>query len=275
MRFRKRDRKIGEQVIMDGAIKCALVTGASSGIGKFYAEQLGKRGYKVILVSNQEKEVAESSASIPSSIGICKDLSLPNAAIELYDFCEQNGYEVEVLVNNAGVFYYQDIIDCTARQIDLMINLHVYTVTMLCRYFGEKMRERKHGYILNMSSISAYTPFCGISLYSATKSYLKTFSRGFRLEMRENGVHVMYVSPGAVATDLYKLPKNLQHIGVKIGVIYEPEKLVDNALRLLFKSHCVKYIPGAVNYLFRPVYSLLPYSFKMFIRKKTHRFRGI
>ena len=138
-----------------------------------------------------------------------------------------------------------------------------------CRYFGEKMRERKKGYILNMSSISAHTPFCGISLYTATKSYIRTMSHAFRLEMKEYGVRVMTVSPGAVATDLYRLPKNLQKLGVNIGVIYRPNKLVRKALHKLFHTNRKEYIPGLVNRLFKPVYAILPEWFKMWARKKT------
>lgn len=263
--------------IMDGsrAGKTALVTGASSGMGVHYATQLASYGYNLILVSNQDiqlKEVAESIKEQYNGLevtSICKDLSGSGAAQELFDFCNERGIEVEVLVNNAGIFFFNDIIDCSIERIATIVNLHVYTVTMLCRLFGEKMRERRRGYILNMSSISAHTPFCGISLYTATKSYIRTMSKAFRLELKEFDVHVMTVSPGAVATDLYRLPKNLQKLGVNIGVIYRPEKLVKNALKKLFYTNKKEYIPGCINRLFKPVYASLPEWFKMWARKKT------
>jgi short-subunit dehydrogenase len=120
-----------------------------------------------------------------------------------------------------------------------------------------------------MSSISAHTPFCGISLYTATKSYLRTMTKAFRLEMKEFGVRVMVVCPGAVATDLYRLPKNLQQLGVNLGVIYRPEKLVKKALYKLFYTNTKEFIPGIINRLFKPIYAILPEWFKMWARKKT------
>ncbi len=280
--------------------KCALVTGASSGMGFHYASQLAAYGYNVILVSNRAEEVIESAGTIAGVhkckvieglsdytaeskdylsacgqwvAGIYKDLSRPDSAKELYDLSEELNLEVEVLINNAGIFFFRDILDCTPEKVSTIVNLHVYTVTMLCRYFGERMRSRRRGYILNMSSISVHTPFPAISLYTATKSYIRTMSKAFRLEMKEFGVRVLVVSPGAVATDLYNLPKNLQQLGIYIGVIYRPEKLVGRALRRLFKGKKKEYIPGAVNYLFKPIYSILPEWFKMWARKKTASFR--
>lgn len=269
-------RRMGKSIAQN---RSALVTGASSGMGLHYAWQLAGYGYDLLLVSNQDaqlKAVAAEIAAKHSNIkvwSVCKDLSGREAAEELYDYCNSRGIEVEVLINNAGIFFFNDIIDCQKERVATIVNLHVYTVTMLCRLFGEKMRQRRKGYILNMSSISAHTPFCGISLYTATKSYIRTMSRAFRLELKEYGVHVMTVSPGAVATDLYRLPKNLQKLGVNIGVIYRPEKLVKNALKRLFFTNKKEYIPGAINRLFKPVYSILPEWFKMWARKKTAKWK--
>lgn len=207
-------------------------------------------------------------------IGIYKDLSDPHAAEELFVLCQNNSIEVEVLINNAGIFFFKDIIDCNINKVATIINLHVYTSTMLCRLFGEKMRERKRGYILNMSSISVHTPYPAISLYTATKSYIRTMTKAFRLEMKEFGVRVMVVSPGAVATDLYNLPANLQQLGIRLGVIYRPEKLVGKALEKLFYTNKKEFVPGAINHLFKPIYSLLPEWFKMWARKKTARFKN-
>lgn len=271
--------------------RAALVTGASSGMGLHYAWQLAEYGYNVILVSNQREQLEAVAHEIAEKLGysyqkfdnegvlksshphwvtgIYMDLSDPGSAERLFAMCRTNKIEVEVLINNAGIFFFRDIADCTPEKVGTILNLHVYTSTMLCRYFGEEMRRRKKGYILNMSSISTHTPFCGISLYTATKSYIRTMSKAFRLEMKEFGVRVMVVSPGAVATDLYNLPKNLQNLGVKLGIIYKPEKLVRNALLKLFYSNKKEYIPGIVNRLFKPVYSILPEWFKMWARKKT------
>lgn len=274
----------------------AIITGASSGMGLHYAKQLAEYGYNTILVSNQKDQVEQVAKEIANKLsysyvqlkagshcpdntfsgsspfwttGVYMDLSAPESAKTLFDLCESNNIEVDVLINNAGIFFFNDIADCSPERVSTIVNLHVYTVTMLCRLFGEKMRERKKGYIINMSSISVHTPFCGISLYTATKSYIRTMTKALRLEMKEFGVRVMVVCPGAVATDLYRLPKNLQQLGVKLGVIYRPEKLVRKALYKLFYTNTKEYIPGIINRLFKPIYAILPEWFKMWARKKT------
>ncbi|MBQ5803327.1 MAG: SDR family NAD(P)-dependent oxidoreductase, partial [Bacteroidales bacterium] len=170
--------------------RAALVTGASSGMGLHYAWQLAEYGYNVILVSNQREQLEAVAHEIAEKLGysyqkfdnegvlksshphwvtgIYMDLSDPGSAERLFGMCRRNKIEVEVLINNAGIFFFRDIADCTPEKVGTILNLHVYTSTMLCRYFGEEMRRRKKGYILNMSSISTHTPFCGISLYTAT-----------------------------------------------------------------------------------------------------------
>ncbi len=254
--------------------KAALVTGASSGIGLHYAQALTAYGYDLILVSNQQEQLEQAAQMLAAYnvITLCKDLAQQSAAQELFDYCNGRGFEVEVLVNNAGIFIFNDIADCTPGRVATILNLHMNTVTMMCRLFGEKMRERRKGYILNMSSLSAHTPYPGISLYAATKSFIRTMSIALRLEMKEYGVRVMVVSPGAVATDLYNLPANLQQLGMNIGVIYPPAKLAQKALRKLFYSNNKEYIPGFVNRLFKPIYSIIPTCLKLWGRKRLKRF---
>lgn len=283
------------------ATPAALVTGASSGIGVYYAKELAQRGYSVILVSNQEKEIKETARKIatetecadltpfvetaaasgaalrfgngklPQSerwvMGLYKDLAREDAAETLFGFYPQ----VEVLINNAGMFIFRDIADCSTGKIETILNLHVLAVTKLCRLYGQRMKENQKGYILNMSSISAHTPFPGISLYAATKSYILTFSKAMLYEMSGSGVKILVVAPGAVATDLYNLPPNLQRLGMRLGIIYNPQKLAKKALNRLFKGRRI-FIPGIINRLFAPVFVLLPGGAILWIRKKTRRF---
>lgn len=281
-----------------GSRPVALVTGASSGIGAQYARRLARLGCNLIIVSNQADQIRETAAGIaacfghadltgrsdsaqpepeaaapfsppcgPWVYGLCRDLADPAAARSLWQFCTDRGIAVEMLINNAGIFIFRDTADCTPERTELIVRLHVETVTLLCRYFGEDMRKRGKGYILNMSSVSAHTPFPGISLYTATKSYIRTFSRAFHYEMKEYGVNVLTVSPGAVATDLYNLPPRLQKLGVRLGIIYRPERLARKAIDKLLRGK-TEFVPGCLNRLFKPVFAVLPGWFKMAVRRK-------
>ena len=256
--------------------KNALVTGASSGMGLCYAEKLAEKGYNVLLISIDEKAMADVAEGLQKRYPnqrieyLVKDLAEDNAAEELYEYTVQNGFNVNLLINNAGIFTFKDVLDMSLKKIETFIGLHVSTVTKLCRLFGEQMSKDGGGRIINMSSISAHTPYCGIALYTATKSYLLVFTKAFALEMKERNVKVSAVCPGAVATGLYKLPVGLQKLGIFLGIIIPPQRLVKRVLKANRRGK-ITIIPGFGNRLFKPIFSILPTWFKLLIRRRIKR----
>ena len=150
----------------------AIVTGASSGIGLEYARELCSRGYDVVMVSNEEERLTQRAGEFSQTYEVqtwplYMDLSLPDAAEHLHGFCVALGLQVEVLVNNAGIFRYEHVVNLSVGVVRTMLMLHMNTVVLLCRYFGEDMRKRGKGYILNMSSMSAWFSYPDISLYAS------------------------------------------------------------------------------------------------------------
>ena len=264
----KKDRIIG---------MTALVTGASSGMGLEYARQLAAMGCRVLMVSNREEELAmraeELRQQFPGEIwSKYADLSRENAADDLWHYCEENGLKIDILINNAGMFFFEELEGETCRKAEVMLGLHVHTPTMLCALFGNAMKRRGRGYILNVSSAVAGMCVPGLTTYAATKSYLKTFSKSIYYEMLPYGVSVTTVCPGAVATGLYSvlpaLVKILEVAG-KFGLVYSPEKLVRKALRAMFRRRrCVT--PGFINHFFAPVVNALPRFAVNRIWKKCH-----
>ena len=240
----------------------ALVTGGSSGMGLEYARQLAAKGYDLLLVSNQKEELERAleellQTSTVKLVTRYQDLSFETAADDLMAFCQEQNIEVEILINNAGMFFFEELSEKNEAKALKMLQLHVYTPTRLCVLFGEVMKQRGHGYILNMSSMAAKLPCPGIAVYSATKAYLKSFSKSLYFEMRPYGVGVTTVCPAAIATPLYKLKPSLLRLGVKIGLIGTPEWLVRRALRGMFhKRRVVK--PGLMNYYLPPLIAILP-----------------
>jgi short-subunit dehydrogenase len=240
----------------------ALVTGGSSGMGKIYAERLAEAGYDLLLVSNQEQELQQVADDLQQRFGIqviprFQDLAGATAADELYAFCQSQSLEIEILINNAGMFFFEELTPDNESKSMKMMQLHIFTPTRLCLLFGNEMKQRGHGYILNMSSMAAQLPCPGIAIYSASKAYLKSFSKSLYFEMRPYGVGVTTVCPAAIATPLYKLKPSLLKLGVKLGVIGTPKWLVKRALRGLFhKRRVVK--PGLMNYYLPPLVNALP-----------------
>lgn len=231
-------------------------------MGKIYAERLAEAGYDLLLVSNQEQELQEVADDLKQRFGInviprFQDLATETAADELFAFCQEQRLEVEILINNAGMFFFEELGPDNEAKAMKMMQLHIYTPTRLCLLFGNEMKKRGHGYILNMSSMAAKLPCPGITIYSASKAYLKSFGKSLYFEMRPYGVGVTTVCPGAIATPLYKLKPSLLKLGVRVGLIGTPQWLVKRALRGMFhKRRVVK--PGLMNYYLPPLVNSLP-----------------
>lgn len=280
----------------------ALVTGASSGIGLMYARELARQGHDLLIVSNQEAELGAVCQQLTQEFGVrvwsvYKDLTSPTSAEELHDYCMENGLEVDILINNAGVFFFNYLTDTSLRRIELMLDLHVKNTVRMTRIFGEDMQnrncyveetvdaegnktlvrrikpkaDRRPGYILNMSSMSAWMAMPGIQCYNATKAFLNNFTHSMWYEMHPYGVNVLSVTPGAVDTGLYGLSMPLRKVAVALHVSIPPEKLVKKALKALFRGR-KRCMPGVLNHLSVPLLKHLPDWLVFFVIGKIERF---
>lgn len=257
----------------------ALVTGASSGIGLEYAKQLARDYHTdLLLVSNQEEEQTRVANQLATTYGVkayplYADLSRQDAAEQLYQYCQDNHLVVDILVNNAGVFFFNPYCETSMKRIELMLNLHMITVAKLCRLFGKDMihreltaeekaeklcgKSRKKGYILNMSSMSAWMAMPGIQSYNATKAFIYNFSKSLWYELKPQGVNITVMTPGAVDTALFGLAPHLRRLAVNLTVSIPPEKLVKRALRKMFRGKKAD-MPGVINHLCTPLLKHTP-----------------
>ena len=238
----------------------ALITGGSSGMGLEFARQLAGRGYDLVLVSNQEQALAEATQALSATVAVrtrCQDLAQERSADELFDWCREEGIQPDVLVNDAGMFFFKELQVEDLGRVQAMINLHITTVTRLCLLFGQEMKVRGSGYILNISSMAARLPVPGITIYSATKAYLRSFGRSFSFEMKPYGVGVTTVCPAAIATPLYRLSDKWMRFGVRIGLIRTPKWLVRRSLRAMFRGRRV-ISPSFMNVWLPALIAALP-----------------
>ncbi|MBQ8939969.1 MAG: SDR family NAD(P)-dependent oxidoreductase [Paludibacteraceae bacterium] len=257
----------------------ALVTGASSGIGLQYATALARDYHcDLLLVSNQEKELEQVAAELAEMYGVktiahFADLSLADAAENLHAWCKENEYVIDMLINNAGVFFFNPYCETSMKRIDLMLQLHVVTVAKLTRLFAADMCERvlteeeaaqricghkrMKGYILNMSSMSAWMAMPGIQTYNATKAFIYNFSKSIWYELKPQNVGITVMAPGAVDTALFGLAPNLRKLAVNLTVSIPPEKLVKRALRKMFRNKKAD-TPGFINWLSTPILKHTP-----------------
>jgi len=266
----------------------ALVTGASSGIGLQYATQLA-RDYQsdLLLVSNQKEELEQVAKDLAQTYGVktiphYADLSLPTAAEDLHDWCAKSGYTVDVLINNAGVFFFNPYCETSLKRIDLMLQLHVNTVAKLTRLFAEDMikreltpeeaatricgHKRMRGYILNMSSMSAWMAMPGIQTYNATKAFIYNLSKSLWYELKPHNVGITVMAPGAVDTGLFGLAPHLRRLAVHLTASIPPEKLVKRALKKMFRNKKAD-TPGFLNWLSTPLLKHTP-DWMLFVAQK-------
>lgn len=252
----------------------ALVTGAASGMGRIYAQRLAAKGYNLVIVDINAKGLEETAEIVKYSISadenipndlkgafkvlvLVQDLSVMDAADQIWEKTEAEGCKVEVLVNNAGVMYCQGIAETSERMLKLIMMVHMNTPLMLCRKYVNGMKERGCGYILNISSLAAWMSWPGIGMYGNTKRFVRDYSRELRIECQKTGVSVTNAYFGAVDTPLVPLRENLRKLARGLTVMIRPEKAVDKALKATFRRRRGT-MPGLLNKIFWPFIVILP-----------------
>jgi uncharacterized protein len=258
---------------MEGIVEYALVTGASSGIGWHMSIELAKRGYSIVAVSKQSVQLKELKILLEKDFSIKVqtldiDLAKEESAILIFNFCRENKISVEVLVNDAGMFFFGEISKINYDLIKSMVTLHMVTPALLCRLFGEQMIIKGKGYILNVSSITAVMPFPGISLYGPTKAFIRHFTRALRTEMKLDEINVTCLIPGATDTSLYKTDNLNTSLLKKLGIMKKPETVAKAGIRALFRGRSV-CIPGLVNKITVFIVPLVPRFIIEMITRRT------
>lgn len=184
----------------------ALITGASKGIGKEFAISLAKRKYNLLLVARSENLLNELAAELQKKYHVtvnCKalDLSADSASGEIIAWCKAGNYDVNVLVNNAGYGLHGAFEKVSLDEQLNMMHLNMASLVQLT-YMALPLLKQYPGksYILNVASTAAYQAVPYLAVYSATKSFVLSFTRGLRQELKDSPVSVTCLSPGAVET---------------------------------------------------------------------------
>lgn len=184
----------------------ALITGASKGIGKAIAENLAARKIDVLLVARTEDLLKDLATQLATSYNIkaqylAVDLSVTNAAEEIYSWVTSNNYHINILVNNAGYGLSGAFLKYPFLQHANMMQVNMTVPVELTSLLLPQLQQQPAAYILNIASSAAYQAVPGLSLYAASKSFIVSFSRGLKYELRHTNVSVTVVCPGATDTD--------------------------------------------------------------------------
>ncbi|AWP07995.1 Hypothetical protein SMAX5B_005076 [Scophthalmus maximus] len=191
-----------------------LVTGATDGIGKSYAEELARRGFALMLISRSQDKLDFVAKSLEEQFNVeTRTIAVDFGKTDIYTKIEAGlaGLEIGVLVNNVGVSYpypeYFLHIPDLDNFITNLINVNMTSVCQMTRLVLPRMAERSKGVILNISSASGMYPVPLLTVYSATKAFMDFFSRGLQEEYRRQGVIIQSVLPFFVATKMTRIRK--------------------------------------------------------------------
>lgn len=239
----------------------ALVTGASMGLGKFFARALAARKQHVILAARSGEKLEalagelRAAHSVSAEPLVC-DLAAPAAGLDLARRLREGGLSVELLVNNAGFGLRGEFLKLPlGRQLE-MIRLHNSAVVELTFELLPPMIERGRGGIINVSSMAGFQPIPYAALYSATKSFLTTFSMALREEVRQYGVRMVTLCPGRLRADPEEAGAQ-ERRGKVPGGEQGHEEVVAEALKKLDAGGGL-VIPGRVNRLTAAAQRLIP-----------------
>jgi uncharacterized protein len=254
----------------------ALVTGAGQGIGFAFASALAARHHNIILVSLPGEELGAKAAAISEKFNIEvryyeTDLVQDGNCQSLHTWVTENGLDVDVLINNAGIGSAGPFEEFPAAFYQKQISLNVIVPVLLSRLFLPAMHKMEKAFILNMSSMGAFFNMPNKEVYSASKSFILSFSRSMQAKLEGTNIQMTVISPGPVDSNprLLEIHKNLKGIARK--AVMKPEDVAEAGLEALFNGKN-EYVPGAINRLLLKLNRIIPMPIqKSIIRKEMKR----
>ena len=241
-------------------MKATLITGASSGIGEAFARRLAEEKHDLVLVARSEDKLHILRDELMAEHKITAhfiaiDLTGFEADKQLFEETESHGIDVDWLINNAGFGAMGDFAKLDLERELQMIDLNVSCLVSLTHRYLQKMRERKSGTIINVSSAAGFQPIPFFATYAATKAFVTSFSEAIAEENRPFGIQVMALCPGSTKTNFFKAANMERALQVKGQ--QTAEDVVETALKGV-AGHRSKIVSGWANYVGALVGSLAP-----------------
>ena len=231
----------------------ALVTGASSGIGREFSRQLAAAGIVPVLASRNAERLESLREEIESAYGINPevisiDLSVTGSAGLLFDECQKRELDIDILINNAGAGMFGMSTDQEPERIESMLILNIISLTNLSLRFAAKMIEKGKGRILNVGSLAGNQAMPYFASYAASKGYVHDFSMALRRELESSGVTVTCLVPGYVDTsfDANAGIDNPRYLSFSRQGSLPPSRVAEIGLRAMFKGKA-KVTAGIAN----------------------------
>lgn len=247
----------------------ALITGATSGIGKAYAELLGENGYNLIITGRRKEILEKNAINMREKYGvevriILADFKVKEDVARVVDEIRES--RVEFLVNNVGYGNKKGFLEDEYDIQRDMIRVHIDALCRISHEGARRMKGYGRGYIVNVSSLASYAPTSFNHLYAGTKSFINTFSEALYIDLIDEGVRVQSLCPGFTRTDFHR-EMSLKETTVKDRGLMRwmsPEKVAEISYREVLKTGGI-CIPGVCN-------RILYLAGRMIPRKIYYRF---
>lgn len=221
----------------------AVITGASQGLGRAFAIELARRQYNVVLVSLPGQNLSQLSEWIKKEYNVAStyyetDFSVDSNIRSLASWLNTN-FKISILINNAGIGGTKSFEDAHIDYIDAIIQVNIKATALLTHQLLTNLKRQPQSYILNVSSIAAFSPVGYKTVYPASKAFVHSFSRGLYAELKDTNVFVSVINPGAMATN-EEITLRIEKQGI-LGklTLLEPAKVARYSISRLFKRDTV------------------------------------
>lgn len=234
-------------------IKTALITGASAGIGEAFAKELASRQTNLILIARSQDKLEKLARQLREQFGIdveviVRDLTVPGATQAIKDEVSEKGWVVDLLINNAGFGDYGSFAQRQLQRQVEMIQLNILASVELTYLFLADMQQRNGGAIINISSIAAFQPLPYLSVYSATKAFVLSFTQALWAENKDNNVKILAVCPGPTESQFFEVAEFPESFDQKNPDKITPaSQVVKEALDALAKDASTVVTGGMAN----------------------------
>jgi hypothetical protein len=251
-----------------------IITGASSGLGKALAIQCAKAGMNLILIALPGGHTSSVAETLAISYGVyvhAFEFDLTDSTIlrQQLDYI-RGRFSINFLINNAGIGGTASIRETSAEKIDQIIQLNVRSTVQITHLLLPNLLEHPRSYIMNISSMAAFTPIAYKTVYPATKAFISSFFHGLREELSGTGLSVSVVYPGPIMTNSNTSRRVIsQGIKGRMGLL--PTSVIARiALRKTMANHPI-IIPGIMNRFNLMLMRLLPLGLKLKIVSREVR----
>ena len=206
-RARKKAAPKKPTVMGERTIGRVLITGASAGIGAELAREFARHGHHLVLVARSKDKLMAlagelNAAHDTEAVVIAEDLSTPEGPQSVVQQLHDQGIEIDVLINNAGIIDIGPFSETDTAKFQQMIALNIGALTTLTSLLLPHMLERKFGRILNVASLAGFQPIPSMAVYAASKAFVLSLTESLSEELRGTGVHVTALCPGLTDTNM-------------------------------------------------------------------------